>query len=324
MLYSDHSARLNPDSFSASDAEFAEAILAGLSAPQKSLPCRYFYDDRGSRLFEEITRLPEYYPTRTERSVLTTYAAEIANGDGDGSVLVEFGSGSSRKTEVLLAAMPRVAAYVPVDVSAAALREAKARLKARFPRLNVQPVLGDFSSKLELPANLRPRRKLGFFPGSTIGNFERREAIALLSDFRRLLSPEIRLIIGVDTVKDPCILLAAYNDSAGVTAAFNLNLLDRINHTFGHAFDRDAFRHEAIYDAAHSRIEMHLVSRRDQTVNLFGRVFRFRLGETIHTENSHKYTIAGFRQLAGIAGWQPRRVWQDAGAMFSVHELAAD
>jgi len=324
MRYSDNTARLMPASFPASEAAFAAAVLDGLSASQKSLPCCYFYDDRGSRLFEEITRLPEYYPTRTELSILTAHAAEIANGDGDDCVLVEFGSGSSRKTEALLAAMPRVAAYVPIDVSGAALREAQARLKIRFPKLNVQPILGDFSAKIKLPPDLRQRRKLGFFPGSTIGNFERREAIALLSAFRQLLSPEIRLIIGVDTVKDPRILLAAYNDSAGVTAAFNLNLLDRINRTFGHTIDRDAFRHEAIYDAARSRIEMHLVSRCEQTVTLFGHCFHFRLGETIHTENSHKYTITGFRQLARIAGWRPRRVWEDDRAMFSVHELAAD
>jgi dimethylhistidine N-methyltransferase len=305
------------------DEAFAAAVIEGLSAPQKFLPCRYFYDEAGSVLFEKITELAEYYPTRTETAILEANVAEIAGGTGAGLVLVEFGSGSSRKTEILLEAMPDLTAYVPIDVSDSALADARQRLAARFPALEIRPIHGDFSQPLQLPAALRFGRKIGFFPGSTIGNLEEAEARALLESFRRILSPYGRLIVGVDLLKSEATLRLAYDDPAGVTAAFNLNILERINRTFGPVFDLDDFRHEARFNPERGRIEMHLVSTCDQDVEVLGRRFAFREGETIHTENSHKHTVEGFRELARSAGWAPGRVWTDADDLFSVHELLA-
>jgi L-histidine Nalpha-methyltransferase len=303
------------------DEAFAAAIVDGLSAPTKSLPCRYLYDERGSLLFEKITALPEYYPTRTETAILKAHVGEIAGGLGKGEVLVEFGSGSSRKTEILLGAMPNLVAYVPIDVSENALEDAQRRLSKRFPNLDIRPVHGDFSQALRLPAHLRFSRKIGFFPGSTIGNLEEGEARALLESFRNSLSPGGRLVAGVDLLKDEKTLKLAYDDPAGVTAAFNLNMLERINREFGPAFELDGFSHEARFNKEKSRIEMHLVSGRDQVVDLLGHQFAFHRGETIHTENSHKYTVDGFRALARLAGWTPNRVWTDANKLFSIHEL---
>ncbi len=307
--------------FALVDDEFTTAVIDGLSRPQKTLPCRFFYDARGSELFEEITALPEYYPTRTETAILEAHAAEMADGVSEGGALVEFGSGSSRKTEILLSELPRLGAYVAIDVSESALRDARRRLVARFPTLDVRPIVGDFSYPLALPADLARRHKTGFFPGSTIGNLTPAGAQRLLRVFRALLSPGGRLIVGVDLKKDARKLVLAYNDAAGVTAAFNLNLLARINREIGAAIDLGAFRHEAIYNARDGRIEMHLVSRRDQDVRVAGRRFRFRTGESIHTENSYKYSVRQFQDLAGASGWLPRRVWTDAGNLFSVHEL---
>lgn len=303
------------------DAEFAAAILDGLSRVQKFLPSRYFYDERGSELFEEITRLTEYYPARVETAILTAHAAEMCNGIAEDSVLVEFGSGSSRKTEKLLNALPRLRAYVPIDVSASALEDARDRLVQQFPSLTVRPIIGDFSCPTKLSSDLEGASMLGFFPGSTIGNLERPEAQALLKSFGAVLSPEGRLVVGVDLVKDEQTLLLAYNDPKGVTAEFNLNLLARINRAFGKIFDLDSFRHKAIYNNQKSRIEMHLVSERDQSVDILGRAIQFCRGETIHTENSHKYTIEDFRDIAKSAGWLPQRVWTDDKKLFSVHEL---
>jgi dimethylhistidine N-methyltransferase len=305
------------------DDAFAAAIVAGLSRTQKTLPCRYFYDARGSELFEEITRLDAYYPTRVETEILARHAREITGSDGSGTVLVEFGSGSSRKTELVLAAMPALEAYIPIDVSESALDEARQRLEARFPGLSVLPVVGDFSEPLDLPTVLGACRKLGFFPGSTIGNLTRSEAVLLLRAMRAQLAPGGRLIIGVDLIKDLDTLRLAYNDPEGVTADFNMNLLARINRTFGQSFNLSAFRHEAIWNPTESRIEMHLVSTSDQTVRLLGRRFLLRAGETIHTENSHKYRIDGFQELARSAGWKTRRVWCDDEHLFSVHELVS-
>jgi dimethylhistidine N-methyltransferase len=303
------------------DDEFATAVLDGLSRPQKTLPCRFFYDARGSALFEEITRLPEYYPTRTETAILEAHAGEMADGVPDGGVLVEFGSGSSRKTEILLSKLPRLRAYVAIDVSKSALDDARQRLLARFPTLDVRPLVGDFSFPVALPADLAGRHKTGFFPGSTIGNLTPAESQRLLGVFRELLSPGGRLIVGVDLKKDVRKLVRAYNDAAGVTAAFNLNLLGRINREIGGTFDLDAFHHEAIYNPRDGRIEMHLISRRDQGVSVAGRRFRLRTGETIHTENSYKYTVRQFQDVARAAGWRPTRVWSDKRNLFSVHEL---
>lgn len=311
-----------PAGVASADEEFAAEILDGLSRPQKSLPSRFFlYDARGSELFEDITRLPEYYPARTETTILRDHAAELSNGVAENCVLVEFGSGSSLKTEILLEALPRLRAYVPIDVSSSALEGARQRLSQRFPTLSIRPIRGDFSRPLKLFGDLSDGRMLGFFPGSTIGNLTRPEARVLLEAFLSILSPGGHLIIGVDLVKDEETLRLAYNDPAGVTAAFNLNLLVRINRTFGESFDLDGFRHEAIYNRQESRIEMHLVSTRDQTVDLLGRQLRLRGGETIHTENSHKYTIRDFQKLASSAGWIPQRVWTDDKNLFSVHEL---
>jgi dimethylhistidine N-methyltransferase len=313
-------ARLRGDLAGVED-EFSLSVIEGLSKTRKTLPCRYFYDARGSELFEEITRLPEYYPTRTEMGILAEHAAEITDGIGDGGLLVEFGSGSSLKTEILLDRIAERIAYVPIDVSEAALADAKARLARRYPGLDVRTIVADFSGFVALPDDLASRRKTGFFPGSTLGNLAPKDARHLLAGFGRVLGDGGRLIIGIDLKKDPRTLVSAYNDAAGVTAAFNLNLLLRINRELGSTFDERAFRHEAIYDPREGRIEMHLVSKRDQEVELCGRSFNFRNGESIHTENSYKYTIEQFRELAGAAGWQPERVWTDAASQFSVHEL---
>jgi len=303
------------------DDEFASAVLGGLSRPQKTLPCRFFYDARGSELFEAITRLPEYYPTRTETAILKAHAAEMVEGLPEGGVLVEFGSGSSRKTEIVLRQLPGLAAYVMIDVSQAALAGAKQRLAQHFPTLDVRAIVADFSLPLSLPDDLRGRAKTGFFPGSTIGNLTPGEAVRLLRVFRTALAPQGRLIIGADLKKDARRLVLAYNDGAGVTAAFNLNLLARINRELGGDFDLGAFRHEAIYNPRHGRIEMHLISQKDQCVTIQGQRFSFQAGESIHTENSYKYAIDQFQDLARAADWQPRRVWTDDKAMFSVHAL---
>ncbi len=303
------------------DGSFAEATLAGLTASPKTLPCRFFYDARGSELFEQITAVPEYYPTRTEAAILERCAGAIAAETPRGAVLVEFGSGSSRKTEILLTALDALKAYVPIDVSPSALEEARERLSLRFPALDVHPVVGDFRADLALPADLEHRPRLGFFPGSTIGNFAPDEAADLLRGMAASLGETGRLVLGVDLRKDPARLIPAYNDASGVTAAFNLNLLTRANRELGADFDLGAFEHEAIFNAGKSRIEMHLVSKRPQTVSLLGRRFEFRRGESIHTENSHKYSIADFGDMARGAGWTPRRVWTDDQQLFSVHEL---
>lgn len=301
---------------------FEIAVVEGLSQPRKILPCQYLYDGRGSALFEEITALPEYYPTRAETSILRENASEITESIPDDAVLVEFGSGSSRKTELLLQHLPPTVAYVPIDVSLSALSEAKQRLVGRFPQLEVYPIAGSFVDRFELPTNLHHRPRVGFFPGSTIGNWTLESAVSLLTLFRRVLNKDGRLIVGVDLKKDPRILVRAYNDSAGITAAFNLNLLARINRELGSAIDLSTFRHEAIYDPRKGRIEMHLVSAVEQTIVICGRRFHFRAGESIHTENSYKYTVAEFRDLACKAGWFAGRVWTDRDAQFSVHELA--
>ena len=307
--------------FALDDDEFAVAVLDGLSRPQKTLPCRFFYDARGSELFEEITRLPEYYPTRTETAILETHAAEMADGVPDGGVLVEFGSGSSLKTEILLGELPRLGAYVAIDVSESALRGARRRLVARFPTLDVRPVVGNFFVSGGTAGRSRRSAQDGLLPGSTIGNLTPAAAQRLLRVFRALLSPGGRLIVGVDLEKDARKLVLAYNDSAGVTAAFNLNLLARINREIGGSFDLEAFRHEAMYNPRDGRIEMHLVSRCDQDLAVAGRRFRFRAGETIHTENSYKYSVRQFQDVARSAGWTPTRVWTDSSNLFSVHEL---
>jgi len=296
-------------------------IVAGLSRQQKSLPCSYFYDARGSALFETITEQPEYYPTRIETSILASCAKEIAERTPPGSILVELGSGSSRKTELLLEAMPNLSAYAPIDVSESALAEACARLGARFPALRLLPTVGDFTDAPALPDALAKRPRLGFFPGSTIGNFSPAEACDLLMSLAGTLGAGARLVVGVDLVKDPVRLVAAYNDAAGVTAAFNLNLLVRLNREMGATFDVKRFAHSAIYNELEQRIEMYLVSLDEQTVEITDHRIHFAKGERIHTENSYKYKVAQFRALAASAGWQAQDTWTDADSLFSVHEL---
>lgn len=314
-----HETDFTPD---LNETGFAAAVLEGLASPQKHLPCAYFYDARGSRLFEDITHLPEYYPTRTELRILEANARAMARTVERGSVLVEYGSGSSRKTEVLLAHLD-LSAYVPIDVSSSALFEAKERLARLYPHLRVEPIVGDFRAPLDLPADLADRPRVGFFPGSTIGNFAPKDAAVLLRDMAHNLGSGARLIIGVDLRKDVRRLVPAYDDAAGVTAAFNKNLLVRANRELGADFDLDRFAHRAIFNDTESRIEMHLVSKADQIVTLLGRDFAFRKGETIHTENSHKYTMASFQALARQAGWRPTNVWTDDEGLFSVHEMIA-
>lgn len=303
------------------DLEFARELLRGLRQAEKSIPCRFLYDQRGSELFEQITELPEYYPTRTETKILKSCVNEIRSATPTGSLLIEFGSGSSTKTEILLAALDRLAGYVPIDISPSALEEARERLSDRFPELDIYPVVGDFSARMELPPEFSGTPKLGFFPGSTIGNLRTTEAEHLLGNMREILGASGRLIIGVDLRKDEDMLVAAYDDAQGVTAAFNLNLLDRANRDLKTNFDLSRFEHLATYDADHGRIDMNLVSKIDQTVSVLGHEITFSEGERIHTEHSHKYDIEGFRNLARRAGWTPDRVWTDERSYFSVHEL---
>lgn len=301
---------------------FAADLARGLSAHPKRLAPKYFYDAAGSELFEDITRLPEYYPTRAEMEILTTHAADIAALVPEGAALVEFGSGSSTKVRLLLSHLRDLFAYVPVDISAAFLEEAAETLRADVPGLTVLPVAADFTQPFPLPEAVRGRPLVGFFPGSTIGNFDPEEAKRFLSTARDTLGAGAHMVVGVDLVKDPRVLHAAYNDAAGVTARFNLNVLHRANRELGTDFDVAAFSHRAVFNAPASRIEMHLVSRRRQVVHLAGRAFSFAEGENLHTESSYKYTPASFIDLAQRAGWTSQAVLTDAAGLFSVHILA--
>jgi len=301
-------------------AEFAAAVLAGLAKPQKAIPSRFLYDARGSEIFEEITRLPEYYPTRTEISLLQKHVPELAQRLPAGAALIEFGSGSSRKTEILLQHLDKLAVYMPVDVSLSALREAAERLSERFHTLKIMPVIGDFCEAITLPIDVAKLSKVGFFPGSTIGNLSYDDAGQLLQRFATLLGPEGRLIIGVDTKKDSAILEAAYDDAQGVTAEFNYNLLRRMNRELDGNFDVTTFDYKATYNSDLGRVEMFLVSRIRQDVRVGSKVFALGKGEHIHTENSYKYTLAEFDDLARSAGWTSTSVWTDTDGLFSVHE----
>ncbi|MBK1733008.1 L-histidine N(alpha)-methyltransferase [Thiococcus pfennigii] len=304
-------------------ADVRGEVLAGLAAPAKHLPPKLFYDEAGSRLFDAITELPEYYPTRTEIGILQAHGAEMAARLGRGRVLIELGSGSSRKIQTLLAALqPRV--YVPVDISREHLLESAHALAARFPTLEIQAVCADYSGPFALPLDPTWGGLAAFFPGSSIGNFEPDQARRLLGRIAAVLGAGGRLLIGVDLPKDPAVLEAAYDDAQGVTAAFNRNLLTRINRELGGDLDPQAFDHLARFDTERSRVEMHLVSRLDQQARVAGEVFRFRRGETIHTESSYKYAIAAFQRLAQAAGFVPEQVWTDPHQRFSVHCLRVD
>jgi dimethylhistidine N-methyltransferase len=303
-------------------AGFRRDVVAGLSLPQKALPPKHFYDAAGSRLFERICRLPEYYLTRTELALTRAHRDAIARFTGKGGALLEYGSGESLKTRLLLRAM-RPAVYMPVDISRDALDAAVARLAREFPGLRIAPVIGDFTRPLDLPALPGRERRVVYFPGSTIGNLTPQEAQAFLRMTRGQVGPRGAMLVGVDLKKDANVLHAAYNDSRGVTAAFNLNLLARINRELGGDFDPRRFAHYAFYNAPLGRIEMHVVSLRDQTVNVGDHRFGFARGESIHTENSYKYSVAEFQAIAARAGWRAGKVWADSRELFALHGLLA-
>jgi dimethylhistidine N-methyltransferase len=301
---------------------FAADVIAGLSAKPKRLPPKYFYDAAGSALFERITQLPEYYPTRCELALLRAQAPAIASLFPPGCALIEFGSGSSRKARILLGATASIESYVPVDVSGEFLEQDCAQLGRDFPHLGVYPLVADITAKFEIPSAIALRPRVGFFPGSTIGNFEPHEACKFMRGAGEVLGTGSVLVIGVDLAKDSAILCPAYNDVEGVTAKFNLNLLARINRELGGDFDLSTFEHHAFYNREQSRIEMHLASTKRQKARVNGTTFNFRAGETIHTENSYKYTVDSFQALARGSGWSPLKVWSDG--LFSVHALTFD
>jgi dimethylhistidine N-methyltransferase len=301
------------------EESFADSVFAGLGKAPKEIACKYFYDQEGSQLFERICTLPEYYQTRTETLLLASHAGEIAQLMGEDVEIVEFGAGASQKVRILLDT-GHVRAYSPLDISGDYLREVVINLAADYPALTLRPLIGDFTRPLEIPVLTGPSRRAGFFPGSTIGNFRPDAAMCLLRRMRGMLEGG-GLLIGVDLVKDPARLHAAYNDRAGVTALFNKNLLARANRELGADFDLDAFAHYAPYSPAAHRIEMYLVSLRRQSVSLMGQRFDFAAGEAIHTEDSHKYTIESFREMAARAGFRPRAVWTDPERLFSLHWL---
>ena len=299
--------------------EFRDALLSGLRSIPKSIPCKYFYDAEGSRLFEQICDLPEYYPTRTELSLLRAHSAEIAALAGPNVEIMEFGAGAGEKIRIILDALESPRAYIPMDISDSSLGPAAERLASAYPGVAIHPVTGDFASELRWPFSSAARR-IGFFPGSTIGNFTPPEAREFLSATARLLRGGA-LLIGVDLVKDPAILHAAYNDSAGVTAAFNRNLLARANRELDTNFDVMSFSHYAFYNPVEQRIEMHLVSDVRQFATVSGRSIHFAKGETLITEYSYKYNVEQFQELAASAGFVPRALWSDSDRLFSMHWL---
>jgi L-histidine Nalpha-methyltransferase len=303
-------------------ARFRRDVIAGLSLPRKALPPKYFYDARGSRLFEAICGLREYYPTRAELQLMRLHMGSIARFAGRGCALIEYGSGAGRKSRLLIEAL-RPSAYIPVDISDDALRGAEERLRRRFPRLAIHPVHGDFSRPLRIPMAQAKGRRVVYFPGSTIGNLTPAEAYAFLRATRRQVGSRGAMLVGVDLKKDVALLHAAYNDAKGVTAAFNLNLLARINRELGGDFALKRFRHYAFYNAPLGRIEMHLVSRARQTARVGRARFAFEPGESIHTENSYKYSVDEFRALARRAGFRPAQVWLDRRGLFALHGLVA-
>jgi dimethylhistidine N-methyltransferase len=301
-------------------ADLAAEVLAGLRRRPRYIPPKFFYDAEGSRLFDAITATPEYYPTRVELEILRAHAGEIAERVGTGSLLVEPGGGSCAKVRILLEGL-RPCAYVPMDISRDHLWLAAERVAAEFPWLEVHAACTDFTRIMEVPTSAPVGPRVAFFPGSSIGNFDPPAAVDFLAAVAELVGPGGFLLIGVDLKKDRARLDAAYNDAAGVTAAFNLNLLTRINRELGADFDLGAWQHRAYYNEALGRIEMHLASTLAQTVRVAGESFAFAAGETIHTENSYKYGIGEFQGLATRAGFGPEAVWTDADGLFSVHLL---
>jgi dimethylhistidine N-methyltransferase len=309
---------LDTDRTSRADPQFRADVLNGLLARPRAIPARWFYDHRGSQLFEEITQLPEYYPTRTETALLERICPDVARAFGQGGAVVEFGSGSSAKTPILLAEV-RPAAYVPIDISGEFLRESAAALARAFPEIAVAPVEGDFTRPLKLPEGIGGLPRLGFFPGSTIGNMTPAAAVDLLRAMRQSLGTGASLLIGIDRIKDPAVLERAYDDAQGVTAAFNLNLIERINRELDGAIPLDAFRHVARWNDELARIEMHLEATRDIAFEVAGRSFTMQAGETIHTENSHKYGARDARLLLAAGGWTVTREWTDQADQFALY-----
>ncbi|RHW18721.1 L-histidine N(alpha)-methyltransferase [Sphingomonas gilva] len=299
------------------DPAFRADVLRGLAARPRAVPARWFYDTRGSELFEEITRLPEYYPTRVETALLEAHCGEVGRIAGPGRAVVEFGSGSSAKTPHLLSQVAP-SSYVPIDISGEFLRESAEGLAAQFPALPVHPVEADFMRPIHLPEAVADVPKLGFFPGSTIGNMVPRTGADLLRAMRQSLGEGAMLLIGMDRIKDVDVLIAAYDDAAGVTAAFNLNLLERINRELDGDIPIDAFRHRAIWNDMESRIEMHLEAQRDVVFTVAGERFAMAARETIHTENSHKYGPQSGRMLLRTGGWTPIAEWTDGGENFAI------
>ena len=298
-------------------AAFRADVLAGLAAPIRAIPARWLYDLRGSELFEAITDLPEYYPTRTERALLEAHSGDVAKRAGVGDAVVEFGSGSSTKTPILLKAV-QPAAYVPIDISGEFLRQSVEALQVDFPDLVIHPVEADFMRPITLPPEVADMAKLGFFPGSTIGNMVARTAVDLLRAMKETLGVGAYLLIGIDRLKDPSILVRAYDDAAGITAEFNLNLLHRINAELNGTIPVEAFRHRTIWNDPMSRIEMHLEALRDVEFTVEGQGFAMKAGETIHTENSHKYGLRDSRLLLRAAGWGLCQEWTDPDDQFAL------
>ncbi len=310
---------LRDETSAAEDADaFRRDVLDGLARRPKSIPPKWFYDARGSELFEAITELPEYYPTRAETQLLTRIAPELAARIPDGAVLIEYGSGASAKTRLILDAAPQLAAYAPIDISVSALEAAAASIRRDYPALVVEPLARDFTRGGAPPAAAAGRRRVGFFPGSTIGNFDPAEAVRLLAEARRLMGEDGLFILGADLVKEVGVMTAAYDDAAGVTAAFNKNLLTRIDRELGGDFDADAFDHRAVWNANDSRMEMHLVSRAAQTAHVAGRAFDFAAGESLHTENSYKFTVEDVTGMAKRAGWRLIARWIGPPPAFAV------
>lgn len=301
---------------------FLRDALAGLGAMPKTLPSKYFYDARGSELFDRICELPEYYVTQAEMVLLDEFSGQAAALIGDGASIIEYGTGSSEKIGILLAALDRPADFVAVDISPSVLRGVAETMANNFPDLAVHAVCADFTQPITLPVMSGTGRRVVFFPGSTLGNFDHEQAVRFLANSARLVGPGGGMLIGIDIKKDEAILNAAYDDAQGVTAAFNLNLLARLNRECGAAFDLDAFAHRAFYNVGPGRVEMHLVSLQTQTVSLGGQTITFAEGETIHTENSYKYLVPEFQDLARRAGCEPVRAWTGAEHLFSLHYLS--
>ena len=301
------------------------AIVAGLSQPKKSISPKYFYDEAGSKLFEDITRLPEYYLTNTELGIMEACVEDIAQLAGERASLIEFGSGSSMKTRMMLRHLRSPAVYVPVDISEEHLLESQRSIKVDFPDVEVIPVVADFTHSFDLPNPTKmPLRNIVYFPGSTIGNFERDEAIELLRVMYQEAGADGALVIGVDLQKDPAVISAAYNDSAGATARFNLNMLRHLNREFGADFNLDSFAHRATYDSDSGRIVMELVSAEKQSVRIGGARIHFEAGEAITTEYSHKYTLDDFEAMVAAAGFSVAKVWTDSKQWFGVHYCVRD